>query len=325
MPRWTIRRVRHQIRGMRRPIPLLVLPLVAVLLMLCGPAHAACQVSVAAQVPLRLVAGVPVVDVEVNGTALPFVLDTGAERTMVTDSGIARAGIRRDQWASTWVRGISGYERHPNADPASISLGGVALRRHTLAHDDTLAVGPLPQGAMTQDGLVGLLGIDFLGSFDLDLDVPHLRLTLYRVSGCGGRFLPWQGAYQAIPAAQPIRDVLTLPVVLDGTPLRAEIDTGSSVILLTAPGIAKMGLTPPLMAQDTAGTVNGVGRFAVPMRRHPFRALRIGDETVVTPPVWVAEAHVLPIVDLLLGAPWLRQNRVWFSFATNQVFVRAGS
>jgi hypothetical protein len=32
----------------------------------------------------------------------------------------------------------------------------------------------------------------------------------------------------------------------------------------------------------------------------------------------------VPIVDLLLGADWLAQRRVWLSFATRQVFVATG-
>jgi len=297
----------------------------ALLVALCVPgvARAACRVDVATQVPLRVAAGVPVVELVVNNVPLPFVFDTGAERTLVTDSGVARAGIRRDTWADTWVRGISGYERHPNADPASLILGGLALRRHTVAKDMTLAVGPLPQGAMRQQGLAGLLGIDFLGGFDIDLDMPHLRATLYRVGGCSGRFLPWAGPYQAIATSQPRHDVLILPASLDGVTLRAEIDSGSSVSLLTASGIARLGLSAPSFAADPSGAVNGIGRFTVPMRRHTFATLRIGAETLSRPELWSAEVHVLPIVDLLLGGAWLRQHRVWWSFATNQIFIAA--
>lgn len=281
----------------------------------------ACTVATAAQVKLRLIAGVPVVDLVVNSVPLPFVFDTGAERTMVTDDGVARAAIKRDTWTDTWVRGISGYERHPNADPVSLTLGGLALRRHTLAKDISLAVGPLPQGAMRQQGLAGLLGIDFLGGFDIDLDVPRLQATLYRVSGCAGRFLPWPDGYQAIAASQPRHDVLILPAALDGMTLRAEIDSGSSVSLLTASGMVRLGLSAPGFANDPTGAVNGVGRFTVPMRRHIFATLRIGTETSARPELWVAEVRVAPIVDLLLGGAWLRQHRVWWSFATNQIFI----
>lgn len=302
---------------MRRLLILLVLLLVP-----CS-ARAACQAVVAVQVPVRIIAGVPVIDLVINGVVLPFVLDTGADRSMVSDAGIARAGITRDKWAASWVRGISGYERHPNADPDSVSLGGLALHRHTLARDTTLAVGPLPQGGMANRGLVGLLGTDFLGAFDLDLDLPHLRVTLYRVDGCSGRFVPWPAGYQTIAASQPIHDVLILPIALDGVSLHAQIDSGSSITLLTATGISRVGLAPPALSQDAASTVNGVGRFAVTMRRHTFTSLRVGDETMAAPVLWVADVRVLPIVNMLLGGVWLRQHRVWLSFATNQVFVSA--
>jgi hypothetical protein len=39
------------------------------------------------------------------------------------------------------------------------------------------------------------------------------------------------------------------------------------------------------------------------------------------PVLWVARAHVIPIVDMLLGADWLGSRRVWLSFATKQMFV----
>jgi hypothetical protein len=33
--------------------------------------------------------------------------------------------------------------------------------------------------------------------------------------------------------------------------------------------------------------------------------------------------HVVPIVDMLLGADWLRTRHVWLSFTTQQMFVAA--
>jgi Aspartyl protease len=302
--------------------------LLATLLAPGGGAIAACEVAQQADVPVRIVAGVPVVGVQVNDVTLPFVLDTGAQRSLVTDATVQRAALRLDEWAETTVKGISGYERHRNADPVSLALGGIALHRRTLAHDSTLTVGPLPQGAFAEHDIAGLLGADFLGGFDLDLDMPHGRLSLYRVTGCTaqslGRLLPWPPGYASIQASALIRDVLTFPVELDSITLRTEIDTGSSIGLLTASGIDRMGLSTEMLAQDPGGSVSGVGRFAVAMRRHRFGALQIGAERIAAPTVWAARVHVLPIVDLLLGGDWLRGRRVWFSYATSQIFVATG-
>jgi hypothetical protein len=299
--------------------------LLAALLPPATGASAACDIARQAQVPVRIVAGVPVVDVQINNATLPFVLDTGAQRSLVTDATVQRAALRLDDWAETTVKGISGYERHRNADPTSLALGGIALRRHTLAGDSTLTVGPLPQSTLANHAVAGLLGADFLGGFDLDLDVPAGRLTLYHVTGCTAQSLqqslPWPMGHESLGASAPIRDLLTFPVELDGITLRTEIDTGSSIALLTASGIDRMGLTEDLLAHDPGGAVSGVGRFAVPMRRHRFGTLQIGTERIAAPTVWAARVHVLPIVDLLLGGDWLRGRRVWFSYATSQIFV----
>jgi len=59
----------------------------------------------------------------------------------------------------------------------------------------------------------------------------------------------------------------------------------------------------------------------VPMHRHRFDELQVGPDITRDPALWVASVHVVPIVDLLLGADWLRSRHVWLSFATKQMFV----
>jgi hypothetical protein len=176
--------------------------------------------------------------------------------------------------------------------------------------------------------VAGLLGADFLAAFDLDLDLPAGRLALYRVTNCTAQTLqqslPWPTGHESLGAGAPIRDLLTFPVELDGTTLRTEIDTGSSIALLTTSGIDRMGLTADVLSNDPGGAVSGVGRFAVPMQRHRFATLQIGSQRITAPAIWTARVHILPIVDLLLGGDWLRNRRVWFSYATSQIFVSTG-
>jgi len=57
------------------------------------------------------------------------------------------------------------------------------------------------------------------------------------------------------------------------------------------------------------------------MHRHQFAERRVGPVSTRNPVMWVAAAHVVPIVDMLLGADWLRTRHVWVSFATKQLFV----
>ena len=283
--------------------------------------QAACVVQRAAMVPLSGRAGVITVPLEVNGSEATFILDTGAQRSVVTREAVGRLRLVRDQWVGTVMSGVGGVQSSPNADPASISLGGVKLVRRTLTHDNSLTVGVLP-GARAGDAVIdGLLGRDFLSVFDLDVDLPGRRLLLYRVSGCSGRFLPWTGDYAAIPATMPTDTAIVVPVSLDGRPLRALLDTGASVSLLGAPGMFKLGLTAAALASDPADTVSGLGPRSVAMYRHLFRALAVGGDVTVSPRIWAAPVRLTPIVDMLLGADWLAGRHVWISFASRQVFA----
>jgi Aspartyl protease len=287
-------------------------------------AQAACRVEPRGVVPIDVPDGHLLVSVQVNEAPMTFVLDTGAERTLMGEDVVRRLGLERDGWVTSIMRGIGGVEEHPNALPRSLRLGTILLRRRTLTGDTSVTVGPLPTTAIAGRPIAGLLGRDFLSPFDLDIDLPNHRLTLYDVHGCDGAFLPWPTLYAAIPASTPMGAALVVQLLVDGRPLRALIDTGASASLITAPGMYRLGITPELLARDPGGNGSGVGPAPVPMYRHRFSELRVGPEVMRDPTLWVASVRVVPIVDMLLGADWLRSRHVWLSFATRQVFVAGG-
>jgi len=284
-------------------------------------AHAACRVTAQTTVPIDLANGHLLVSVQVNGEASTFILDTGAERTLMGEDVVRQLGVARDSWVASTVLGIGGYEERPNALPRSLQLGGVILRRHSLIGDNSVTVGPLPITAVQGRPIAGLLGRDFISPFDLDIDLPARQLTLYDVSGCSTGFLPWHITYASIPSTTPVGAALVIPVSINGISLRALIDTGASSSLIAAPGMARLALTPALLAHDPGGNGSGIGPAPVFMRRHQFETLSVGPVTTLNPTLWVSPVRVVPIVDMLLGADWLSARRMWLSFATKQVFI----
>ena len=114
---------------------------------------------------------------------------------------------------------------------------------------------------------------------------------------------------------------MVVPVTLDGTPLRALLDTGASASLLAAPGMIRVGLQQASLAGDPGDQVSGLGPHIVTMYRHTFRSLRVGGLTIGAPVIWVAPIRLMPITDMLLGADWLAGRRVWISYATRRLFV----
>lgn len=285
-----------------------------------GPACAACSVQPRGSVPFTSTRGYLLVPIMVNGAPATFVLDTGATRSMVTPAAMQRLHITRSQWVDTTLQGAGGVVEHADADPRSFSLGGLALQRRGVDRRVSLTVGDVPGAA--SGNVDGLLGRDVLSSYDLQLDMVQHRLTLFAVHGCsGGGFIPWQPPYAGVVAASPMDHTLVVPISIDGHKLRALLDTGATATLITLPGMIRLGLRPASLAQDRSVALHGIGRQTPPEYRHPFARLQVGDETIKDPMLWVAPIRVIPFVDALLGADWLRaQSRVWLSFATNQVF-----
>lgn len=279
-------------------------------------AHAACVVQPRARVPLDVRTNTILVEVMINDRPARMVLDTGAQRSMVTRDAVRRLDLALDEWVATTMRGVGGVERNRNALPRSISLGGIALERRTRTRDTSLTVASLPFA-----GIDGLLGRDFLSLFDLDLDLREAAVTLYAVQGCSGAFLPWPQPYRALPVTSPADTALVVEVRLDGIPLRALLDTGAGVSVLAAPGMARMGLTIEALAASPQANVAGLGPRTITGWTRRFADLRVGPVNTAHPDLWVAPVRLIPIVDMLLGADWLAQRRVWISFTTRQVFV----
>jgi hypothetical protein len=287
-----------------------------------GAASAACSVAARATIPLEIVNNTITVPVEVNGIAASFILDTGASRSMVTVDAVHRLGLARDEWIGTPVSGVGGNGgRLANADPRSLTLGGIPLARRLFHHDTSLVVGVLRNSRVGGRVIDGLLGRDFLSVFDLDLQAADGRLTLYAVQGCSGRFLPWPPAYTSVPIRFLIDQAITLQVSVDGNPLWAMLDTGAAFSALTAPAMIRLGLEPAGLAAEPARITGGVGVRGITLHLHRFRSLQVAGEAVDPPSIWVGPLSTLPGIGMLLGADWLANRRVWISYATGQLFV----
>lgn len=253
--------------------------------------------------------GVPLV---VNGSVIQAVLDTGAERTVLALGTADRLRLRRDEWVSTDIEGAGGRDRRRLGRPDSLALGGLALRRRTVAADNSVVVGPLP------GGVEALLGQDMLSPYDLDLDASAGRLVLMAVDGCTGRFLPWQARYEAIAAWRPVRNVLAVPMQLGAAALWAQLDTGAARSVITLPGMIALGL-----GTGGSATIRGFGAGSAPARVQRF-TVRIGGLPATDTDMLVSPLHTLRSLGALLGADWLAGRHVWISWATDQVFVQTG-
>ena len=108
-----------------------------------------------------------VVDAALNGVPLRLIVDTGAERTLITQAAMARAGIDVSAGSPVQIRGVTGDATAtlvsiPRLDVAGARIGPLPVIVHTL----------------NSEGVDGLLGRDVLDGFTVTVDAVARRATL---------------------------------------------------------------------------------------------------------------------------------------------------
>ncbi|MGE0226477.1 MAG: retropepsin-like aspartic protease [Acetobacteraceae bacterium] len=277
----------------------------------CAPPRAGnCDLVLLAQAPLRPHQQLLAVPVGINGQWATLIVDTGAERTTLTEDAVERLGLARDPRYVTRSGGVGGVTMNADVKVDDFVLGGTRLPV------ERLAVSRFGAGLQAD----GLLGADILLAFDLDIDVPGGKLSLYRVRRCPVANPPWDEPAVPVAAVAARKDRLLVPFTLDGAPGMALLDTGAQATAIGVDMARRMGLALQPQGSDPVVRIRGVGSATMTARLHLFRELRIG------PAAWRnIRLPILPedvgIGDALVGQDFLRDRRVWISFPTRQMFV----
>ena len=280
-------------------------------------ASGACQLKLEATLPMTKVLSHYTVPVDIDGHSYPMMLDSGAERTALEPSTADALHLAEDMDQASESKGIGGsvgYE-YPRIIP-SLKIGSsewIDLRVPAVsigvAAPDAQASAP-----------VGILGADVLSRYDVEFDFPARTLSLYTASGCLGRFAPWQGAYQAYSADKTPGNRFILNLALNGHSLRAYVDTGTDLSLVTTEAAGLAGVDSVALAQDTQSSGTGFGSMRVSTVRHRF-SMTIGTVNYPNAPLTVVHTSFTD-ADMLLGTDFMRNRRVWLSYSTGWVFMQ---
>ena len=89
--------------------------------------------------------------------------------------------------------------------------------------------------------VAGLLGADFWSGYEVEVDLPHNLINLFRTQDCAASVLAyWSNSYNVVDIRHDgLYDML--PVKLDGHDLTAVLDTGSRYSALTDKAAAMLG------------------------------------------------------------------------------------
>jgi len=272
-----------------------------------------CALVPLASMPLELSHNLLVVTVGINGKPARLVVDTGAERTTLTEAAVRRLGLGHARYQSV-SSGIGGFSTSQDALVPGIVLGGT---RFPVEH---VTVGRFTLPDMFDGPVDGLLGADILLAFDLDLDIPDRRLTFYRVRHCALALPPWPAAEIAGVTAR--RDRMLVPIAVNDTAGLALLDTGSQGSGISQAMAERAGVTRAELAEDPTITVHGAAPNPVRVPVQRFRSVTVAGEPMLYPRLAVVPDSI-GLGDGLVGADFIRSRRMWISFPTLHLFIAA--
>ncbi|WP_018980511.1 retroviral-like aspartic protease family protein [Saccharibacter floricola] len=288
-------------------------------LMVFSTAQAApsCRMEQAATLPLSDADHTVSSPAHIDGHPVSLMVDTGSEGSLLTPEALVRFHLHTDPDHHT---AILGPDAHPHLVPnvlvQQLALGNV--HREAI----TVPMGALPPFPTVQPPLLGLIGMDLLGQYDLELDLAHHRMALWTVQ-VGSTLCQhpplWSHLWLNLPA-QRYHGRFLVPFTLDNHPGLALIDSGSRSTVVSTYFAHQLGITDAQLAHDPGGEIAGLGLKEHSYHWHQFHLLRIGTEDWTTPTLTVAPVH--DHADILLGAEWFQTHRLWLSAATGHVFVQ---
>lgn len=289
-----------------------ILALVLLLPLLAACGNTACGLTPVAELPLHAENRQALVDIEINGQPARMLLDTGAGHSVLTRAAAMRLGLRMRPGTIIASQGVGGISRDFAVTATGLRLGALALPDRLTA----VVPGRLgTPGGTTSDGL---LGMDILRDYDLDLDFARQHLTLYRGPACPDTPLPMPGPATVVETALTAQGHLVMRAALDGRPVLAMLDTGSQHSVVTTRAAA---LSPEALADDPKVKLFGVGPGSAAAHLHRFASITIGRETIPAPLLIVLDSTP-PDYDMVVGMDYLSGRRLWISAATGKIFLR---
>jgi predicted aspartyl protease len=288
-----------------------ILPLLLLLVSGCAVSGTgSCEFAKVADLPVTFEKGVPIVDVKLNGEPVKMVFDTGADRSLIRLEAFNRLGLAEDPTLRVVIAGVGGVASHPNALVNTLEFGTESKHSLSIFVTEVPAFG---------DGKVdGLLGRDVMENYDVDLDMPHRRVGLYRHRSCPGGKPDWAGGFEVLPASS-VGHALppnAISVEVDGVKLNAIIDSGAGNIIIARASALRTDVTPDVLARGTQGKTQGATKDLAAYSVHRFHSLQVGSETIANPTMAVINFDAMyerAHIDMLIGEDYLRRHRVWIA------------
>lgn len=291
---------------------------------------AACKLQEAAEYPVAVVHNRPLIEVSINGQPARLIMDLGASKTMLFTSGAQKLGL---QIAHASVDGdATFYGVGGDAAVGSVRIQEFKLGAYKVSNFDLFAM----RDHSEADNAVGVLGEDFFGDFDLELDLPHQRAALFKPQGCSGdEVVYWPGNYSVVHMTGN-GNLILAEVQLNGVTTYAMMDSGSPISYVTTEAARRAGVTPQSPGARDGHVTGGIGHEAVAIKIANFKTFAMGQETVnnIALPLGnlfgadktvktgsrIATDAVDNLPEMLIGLDFMKAHRIYVARGQQKVY-----
>ncbi|TWB22769.1 clan AA aspartic protease (TIGR02281 family) [Nitrospirillum amazonense] len=313
---------------MRAGASILALSALAILsLAATAQAASSCKLAQVAAIPLEMDGNTLLARVAINGKPVHMLIDTGAWMSVLNRSSLAPLGLKAVDAQGEMI-GVDGTSRLLQTTMDSLELGTWRGR------DVRVYVGGY--GSLGSD-TVGALGMDLLERYDMEFDLAHNLLNLFKPEKCDKDILAyWSNSYNvtAMDDVRGNRARIRVPVLVNGQTVHAELDSGASITVLDEGVARRVGVDVVAGDGAKAGNIQGANGYTVETHIGTFDSFSIGDETIRHAKLRVTDLYnrvgttyvgsrlstSYGDTDMYLGADFLRSHRVYIASSQRKVY-----
>ncbi|MBA3810391.1 MAG: aspartyl protease family protein [Caulobacteraceae bacterium] len=290
-------------------------------------AAGSCRMLQIGELPLAADGPQVSVEAQVNGHPVRMIVDTGSAATLLFRKGAEQLGLPARALKAVRFYGVGGGDEGAMAYVSEFKLANMVMRNFNVIVTGRGSIG----------GAQGILGAGFLLQSDVEFDLPGGKVRFFKPEGCAGdQVVYWGKAYSVAPMVGDGTRKIAITVKLNGTPVVAQMDTGTGMSVVTTATAAAVGLKPGAEGVKAAGLITGVGRARVSTFVGTFPTFAFGDETIGNAKLRIADLfHAdtemqlgsnIPVAAadtprMLLGADFFRAHRVYVSRGQRKVYV----
>jgi len=268
-----------------------------------------------ADLPITYIDGSPTIPVTVQGHQLNMMLDSGSEISYLSKHAYDVLNIHHsDHVEGGAVNGLGGTADIENFVLLDLDFGGVHL------HKQSFGVIAHYSDEEKEDGIIGY---DILQLFEVGLDLPDNKVTLYKRAQCQLTETPWVGDYAPVPYTRPQNTSPVIPISIDNQTFELELDTGAFDTVVFQHSLDLLNVKPEA-TQPFKRDAHDISGLTLNLLHAEFNSITIGAENI--PDDWIVvnkrkNSELNSINDGLLGRDYLATHRVFIVNSSHTVYL----